>query len=80
MLRQIDIITDEAEVAKRMLKMMIGMLETRCKFCGSDNVVKNGKSRKGVQNWLCRGCGKAFVDNRALPMSFLRLIDHPFSD
>jgi putative transposase len=67
MLRRIDIIAEEAEAAKRMLKMMTEMLETRCKFCGSDNVVKNGKSRKGVQNWLCKACGKAFVDNRALP-------------
>ena len=67
MLERIEIITDEVETAKRWLKTMTQMLETRCKFCGSDKVVKNGKSKKGVQNWLCRTCGKGFVDNRALP-------------
>jgi len=63
MLERIEIITDEVETAKRWFKTMTQMLETRCKFCGSDRVVKNGKSRKGVQNWLCRTCGKG-VKNR----------------
>lgn len=38
----------------------------RCKFCGSWAVVKNGK-RRGTQYWLCKDCGRGFVDNKALP-------------
>ena len=37
-----------------------------CKFCGSPNVVKNG-TRNGVQYWLCKNCGRGFVDNKGLP-------------
>jgi putative transposase len=38
----------------------------RCKFCGSMNIVRNG-TRGGTQYWLCRNCGRGFVDNDALP-------------
>jgi len=38
----------------------------RCKFCQSDNVVFNGH-RKGTQYFLCRNCGRGFVDNKAVP-------------
>ncbi|MFC1995387.1 transposase [Chloroflexota bacterium] len=41
---------------------------TRCKFCNSDDVVRNGH-RKGTQYWLCKNCGRGFVDNLALPRS-----------
>ena len=37
-----------------------------CKFCNSPDIVKNGTFR-GTQRWLCRNCGRAFVDNKALP-------------
>jgi putative transposase len=40
--------------------------EVTCKFCGSPNVVKNGV-RNGVQYWLCKNCGRGFVDNKGLP-------------
>jgi len=40
--------------------------ETRCKFCRSTEIVKNG-TRKGRQYWLCKQCGKGFVDNKAIP-------------
>lgn len=40
--------------------------ETKCKFCGSTEIVKNGR-RKGRQYWLCKRCGKGFVDNQAIP-------------
>ncbi len=33
-----------------------------CKFCGSENYMKYGK-RKGTQNYMCKDCGKKFVDN-----------------
>lgn len=37
-----------------------------CKFCGSPHIVRNGSFR-GVQRWLCKTCGRAFVANAALP-------------
>lgn len=37
-----------------------------CKFCYSDKVVKNG-TRHNTQYWLCRNCGRGFVNNHALP-------------
>jgi len=40
--------------------------EVTCKFCGSPNIVKNG-TRNGVQYWLCKNCGRGFVDNKGLP-------------
>lgn len=46
----------------------VEITETKCKFCGSTNVVKNGH-RKGTQYWLCRTCGHGFVNNRAVPKS-----------
>lgn len=38
----------------------------QCKFCGSTEVVKNGR-RGGTQYWLCKDCGRGFVDNKGLP-------------
>jgi transposase-like protein len=38
----------------------------RCKFCLSERVVKNGL-RKNTQYWLCKSCGRGFVNNQALP-------------
>ena len=32
----------------------------RCRVCGSDRNVKNGK-RKGIQSYLCRSCGFQFT-------------------
>lgn len=34
---------------------------TACLRCGSDQVVRNGK-RNGRQSYLCRACGKSFVE------------------
>ena len=56
--------------AKRLLKIMLPNVREKdlvdCKFCGSVNVVRNGTFRS-VQRWLCKSCGRAFVDNQALP-------------
>lgn len=38
----------------------------KCKYCGSENVVKFGQS-KGIQRWWCKDCQRKFVDNDALP-------------
>lgn len=44
----------------------VEIIETKCKFCGSNDVVRNG-TRKGTQYWLCRNCGRGFVANQAPP-------------
>ena len=44
----------------------VEVIETRCKFCGSTNVVRNGH-RRGTQYWLCKTCGRGFVNNQAVP-------------
>ena len=36
--------------------------KVHCPHCFSDKVVKNGKKPTGVQNLLCRRCGKQFQD------------------
>lgn len=33
-----------------------------CKFCGSENYIKYGV-RHGKQNYMCKDCGRKFVDN-----------------
>ena len=37
----------------------------RCKFCGSTDIVKYGR-RHGIQNYLCRACGRKFTDKDTL--------------
>lgn len=34
-----------------------------CPHCQSDKVVKNGRKRNAKQRWLCRVCGRQFVEN-----------------
>ncbi|MFM7426820.1 MAG: IS1 family transposase, partial [Elainella sp.] len=34
-----------------------------CPSCGSDDVMKNGTTRRGKQNYNCRDCGRQFVEN-----------------
>ncbi len=35
----------------------------RCVYCGSEKIVKNGKSNQGKQRYLCKKCGRIFVEN-----------------
>lgn len=54
--------------------------EMTCPYCLSAKVVRNGKKKSGVQNYLCKHCGKQFqedylyrggdkgVKDRVLPM------------
>jgi predicted RNA-binding Zn-ribbon protein involved in translation (DUF1610 family) len=35
--------------------------ENYCPDCGSEHVVKNGKTQAGSQVWKCKACGKRFV-------------------
>ncbi len=56
-------------VTERLLQIMLFNRERDLvdrKFCGSMDVVRNGTFR-GVQRWLRKSCGRAFVDNQALP-------------
>lgn len=34
-----------------------------CPTCGSDDIVKNGLTRRAKQNHKCRDCGRQFVEN-----------------
>lgn len=38
----------------------------KCKFCGKTNTIKKGK-RNGVQRFMCKDCGKYFLDNGNFP-------------
>lgn len=38
-----------------------------CKYCNSKRVVRHGFTPKGKQAWLCRNCGRGFIDNKAFP-------------
>jgi len=49
----------------------------KCRFCQNDQVVKNGRYKNGVQNHLCRACGKQFRENpkpRKHPPEFREMI------
>jgi insertion element IS1 protein InsB len=35
----------------------------RCPNCGSEDIMKNGTTRRGKQNYKCRDCGRQFVEN-----------------
>ncbi|CAA9590596.1 hypothetical protein AVDCRST_MAG81-5194 [uncultured Synechococcales cyanobacterium] len=35
----------------------------RCPNCGSDDIMKNGTTRRGKQNYKCRDCGRQFVED-----------------
>jgi insertion element IS1 protein InsB len=34
-----------------------------CPNCGSDDILKNGSTRRGQQNYKCRDCGRQFVEH-----------------
>lgn len=34
-----------------------------CPTCGSDDIMRNGTTRRGKQNYKCRDCGRQFVEN-----------------
>jgi len=39
---------------------------TKCKYCGSPNVIRYG-TFEGVQRYWCKDCQRKFADNQALP-------------
>jgi insertion element IS1 protein InsB len=34
-----------------------------CPSCDSDDIIKNGTTRRGKQNYKCRDCGRQFVED-----------------
>ena len=49
---------------------------TRCRFCNSESIVKNGHSENGIVRYLCKSCGRRFniltntiFDNHKIPIS-----------
>lgn len=38
-----------------------------CKWCDSQKVIRNG-TKRDIQQWLCKNCGKSFQDNGNLPL------------
>ena len=38
-------------------------LELTCPTCGSNDIVKNGNTRRGKQNHKCKDCGRQFVES-----------------
>ncbi len=61
LIEMIGVITQEA------FGGVIGMGILKCKFCGSSNIVKCGRATGGGQRYLCKKCGRKFVDTRTLP-------------
>ena len=35
-------------------------IEIRCRYCGADELAKNGRSENGTQRYRCNECGKNF--------------------
>ena len=35
-------------------------IEIRCRHCGADGLVKNGRSENGTQRYRCNECGRSF--------------------
>lgn len=55
-------------IVRRTDDYILDMNMVVCKFCGSIDVVRNGKHGKlSKQYWLCKICGHAFFANGALP-------------
>ena len=52
-----------------------------CPTCGSDDIVKNGLTRRAKQSHKCRNCGRQFVEDpqwwtdRSIDRSTIDLID-----
>ncbi|MGX9727167.1 MAG: IS1/IS1595 family N-terminal zinc-binding domain-containing protein [Candidatus Electronema sp. VV] len=35
-------------------------IEIKCRYCGAEDLVKNGLSEKGTQRYRCSKCKKSF--------------------
>jgi transposase-like protein len=61
-----DMTTGRTKLNKRNVIMKAHWVAVRCKFCGEqEKVVHYGYSAKGTQRYLCRECGRTFLDNAA---------------
>jgi len=59
-------LADFLKVLIKTIKQNANIPDINCKFCYSDEVVKNGV-RKSGQYWLCKCCGHHFISDNALP-------------
>ena len=44
-----------------------------CPLCGSENIIRSGKTQKGIQRYRCSDCGKRFVLTGKKNLSHARL-------
>jgi transposase-like protein len=58
-------LADLLKITIKTIKSMTNKSGIYCRFCYSENVVKNGM-RKNGQYWLCKNCGRGFLNNGAL--------------
>jgi insertion element IS1 protein InsB len=47
-------------IVKEEVEMKLDLI---CPTCGSDDIMKNGTTRRGKQNYKCRDCGRQFVED-----------------
>jgi IS1 family transposase/transposase-like protein len=53
----------DSENKKRYYVRMTIKIELNCPHCHSPNIVRNGKKSNGPQNYLCKACGKQFIND-----------------
>lgn len=60
----IDEMRELANRLKGLLAALLNPLETKpstCPRCGCTQAIRYGKTTKGTQRWLCKGCGRSFT-------------------
>ena len=55
-------------ICSSLLRLLMLSPLPNCPSCGSNCVVKNGKSHSGKQNHKCRNCGRQFVAEPTNPL------------
>ena len=54
------------ELRKALRKITMEM-SLRCKFCGGQDIVRYGRTPKGVQRYMCKKCHGVFLNDKSLP-------------
>ena len=61
----------------------MAVIEVRCRYCGLETVIKNGKAPNGLQRFHCRSCRKSFQleyrYNGHRPGTAERIVDMAFN-
>lgn len=71
-----EIVSDNKEQIKanpRLYKKKPGSKIECCLFCGSTGLKKHGKTKGGVQRYICKDCGKSFSENYGLITHYTHL-------